>query len=175
MQAMASEGSLEQAEADSLGQLPLETNYTQYDHSGGIAPYFREEVRKQMEVWCRNNSKDHQALNLYTSGLKIYTTLDSKMQLLAEEVMREHMAKLQSDFEKSHGNKAPWNTDKALIEKVARNSATYKSWLAKGLDEKQAWDSMNLKKSVTLKDWGGEFTSQLSSVDSIRHYMKFLY
>ncbi len=174
LKAMANEGSIKMREADSLSQLPLELNYTRYDHSRGIAPYFREEVRKQMEAWCRNNSSSDTTINLYTSGLKIYTTLDSKMQLLAEEVMREHMTGLQSDFERSHGATAPWITDHALIEKVARNSDTYRSWLAKGLDDSQAWDSMNIKRPMTLKDWSGEVITEASSVDSIRHYIKFL-
>ena len=174
LRAMAEEGSLELAEADSLSQLPLELNYTRYDHTRGIAPYFREEVRKQMEVWCRNNSNEDTTINLYTSGLKIYTTLDYKMQLLAEEVMKDHMAKLQQEFEKSYGSRAPWIGDKALIEKVVKKSATYHTWRENGLDEKQAWDSMNIKKTMTLKDWGGEFTTTASSIDSISHYMKFL-
>ncbi len=174
LKAMANEGSIKMREADSLSQLPLELNYTRYDHSRGIAPYFREEVRKQMEAWCRNNSSSDTTINLYTSGLKIYTTLDSKMQLLAEEVMREHMTGLQSDFERNHGATAPWITDHALIEKVARNSDTYRSWLAKGLDDSQAWDSMNIKRPMTLKDWSGEVITEASSVDSIRHYIKFL-
>ena len=172
--AMEDTGALKPEEADSLELLPLMLNYRNYDHSSGIAPYFREEVRQLMEKWCQDNNTSENSYNLYTSGLKIFTTLDFEMQSLAEDVMRKHMSSLQRAFEQSYGTKAPWLTNKALIKKAAINSDAYKNLLEKGLDENQAWDSLNLKKEMTLANWEGELNTTASSLDSIIHYMKFL-
>ncbi len=174
LRAMENTGSLDEEEVDSLIALPLILDYKKYDHNQGLAPYFREEVRKQMEGWCTQRRNEGAEYNLYTSGLKIYTTLDHKMQKMAEEVMKEHLSSLQRDFERSYGNQAPWIKDRSLIEKVVENSDVYRGWLQKGLSSEQAWDSVNVKKTMLLSNWDGEFTTEASSVDSIRHYMKFL-
>ena len=174
LRAMEETGVLEAAQADSLAILPLTLYYQKYDHDSGIAPYFREEVRQLMEQWCQENKSEEKSYNLYTSGLKIYTTLNFNMQTLAEEVMHKHMSSLQSAFERSYGKKAPWLVDKSLIEKVARKSEAYTRLLEKGLSENEAWDSLNLKREMTLVNWEGEFTKPASSLDSLVHYMKFL-
>ncbi len=165
---------LTKAAADSIINLPLGLSYREYDYNAGIAPYFREEVRKQLLKWSASKKEDGKEINIYTSGLKIYTTLDFKMQLLAEKVMASHMRALQASFEKSYGKDTPWNSNKKLIEKTVKNSPVYKKLMANGLDEKQAWDSLSIKRTVTLASWEGDKTARISSIDSIIHYMKFL-
>ena len=174
LESMEEIGKLTEIEADSLQNLPLVLNYTNFDHDEGVAPYFREEVRKIMEAWCERRGREGEEINLYSSGLKIYTTLNYEMQLLAEEAMKEHMSSLQKAFEKSYGRNAPWISNKKLINKVLRSSGVYRQWLDKGLSDENAWDSIQLKKTMTLADWNGPLTSQYSSADSIIHYMKFL-
>lgn len=174
LRAMEESNALETDEADSLAGLPLRLQYQNYDHSSGIAPYFREEVRQLMEKWCEENNTNEKAYNLYTSGLKIYTTLDYEMQSLAEKVMRKHMSALQRAFEKSYGKNAPWLADRSFVDRVAKNSEAYRRLLDKGLNEEQAWDSLNFKREMTLVNWDGEFTKMASSLDSLVHYMKFL-
>src|SRR5690606_21556382 len=112
--------------------------------------------------------------NIYTAGLKIYTTLDYKMQQLAEKSMQEHMEKLQNSFEKSYGKRAPWETDKKLIKRIIERSEPYIKLKNAGLDPKQIMDSLQLKKELTLGDWKGDSTIIASTVDSILHYSKFL-
>ena len=165
---------LSEKAADSLQNLPIALNYTNFDHNEGIAPYFREEVRKYMESWCEDQQKKGRDINLYSSGLKIYTTLNYEMQLMAEEVMKDHMSALQNAFEKSYGKDAPWIRDQELIRKVIRSSQVYKKWRNTGLDDKVAWDSVHRTKELTLEDWNGPITVQASSADSIVHYLKFL-
>ncbi|NNL03223.1 MAG: penicillin-binding protein, partial [Eudoraea sp.] len=118
LNAMAENDFIKTVEKDSLMTLPLNLNYTDYDHNSGLAPYFREEVRKRVVSWCKKQNDQGNSYNIYTSGLKIYTTLDYKMQILAEESMKTHMKGLQRKFEKSYGNSAPWLTNKDLILKV---------------------------------------------------------
>ena len=161
-------------ELDSIVAIPLQLDYRTYDHNEGIAPYFREEVRKQLLTWVKEERKKGKEYNLYTSGLKIYTTLDSKMQILAEEAMKQHMKKLQSDFEKSYGARAPWKKDKKLIKKTIQNSSAYNKWIRTGLSEKQAMDSMSVKKEILLGGWDQEKVQSASTIDSLIHYLKFL-
>ena len=174
LRAMESTGDLTTEEADSLVNLPLELNYKYYDHNQGIAPYFREEVRKHMESWCQLQKEKGNDINLYTSGLKIYTTLDYEQQVLAENVMRRHMSSLQRAFEKSYGSKAPWLSDKALIEKFIRKSAPYQDLLDKGYNHEEAWALLHEKKSMKLMGWDGPINTRASTADSLIHYIKFL-
>ncbi|NAS11835.1 transglycosylase domain-containing protein [Poritiphilus flavus] len=164
---------LAEAEADSIIEKSLVLNYKDYDHSTGIAPYFREELRKRL-LRLKEIKNDDDGLSIYTSGLKIYTTLDYKMQLLAEKTMAAHMSKLQRQFEKSHGNSAPWIRDKGLINRAVKNSGPFKKLISQGLSESEAIDSLSTKKSMVLSSWEGDLSIQASTIDSLRHYMKFL-
>jgi len=174
LNSMSEEGFIKAVENDSLKTLPLTINYRDYDHNHGLAPYFREEVRKQVLNWCDKQNEQGNSYNIYTSGLKIYTTLDYKMQVLAEEAMKIHMKALQKSFEKSYGKSAPWLTNKKLILKTVKRSLAYKNLIRQGLNEQQAWDTLKQKKLMTLSSWEGEKEVEKSSVDSIKHYMKFL-
>ena len=159
---------------DSLCKIPLKLNYRDYESNVGVAPYFREEVRRQLLQWNKIQNDLGHDYNIYTSGLKIYTTLNFNMQQLAEEAMNKHMKELQQIFESGHGKNAPWKTDKKLIEKTVKRSAVYKKLIAAGLDHKTAWDSLSQKREMTLTDREGEKTVQASTIDSIQHYMKLL-
>ncbi|MGY8914357.1 MAG: transglycosylase domain-containing protein [Flavobacteriales bacterium] len=172
--AMAKNSYLTTAQKDSLSGLPTQLDYREFDHNDGIAPYFREEVRKQLLEWVKEQNSNGEEYNIYTSGLKIYTTLDYKMQVLAEESMTEHMKALQQSFEKSYGSNAPWLKDTKLIQKKIQNSPVYKNLERNGLSKEQILDSLKKKHTMTLMDWEGEKTLQASSMDSIQHYMKFL-
>ena len=86
---------------DSLQKLPLGLDVHREDTNDGIATYFREYVRKFMNKWLKTHKKaDGSDYNMYTDGLKIYTTIDSRMQKYAEEAMQEHMSNLQNEFDK---------------------------------------------------------------------------
>ncbi|WKB82024.1 transglycosylase domain-containing protein [Cellulophaga lytica] len=174
MQAMYNNSYLNEKQKDSLIKTPLKLDYRDFNYNDGIAPYFREEVRKQLLKWTKDKNASGENLNIYTSGLKIYTTLNYKMQVLAEEAMQEHMKKLQSDFEKSYGKNAPWLTNKSIINKTVKQSLPYKKLKALNLPEKQILDSLNKKKTMTLATWDKDITIQASTIDSIKHYSKFL-
>ncbi|GGW45051.1 penicillin-binding protein 1A [Arenibacter certesii] len=174
IRAMEKNEYLETKVADSLVLTPLKLDYRDYDHNDGIAPYFREEVRKQLLNWTEEQKGKGQEYNIYTSGLKIYTTLDYKMQLLAEEAMQEHMQNLQNSFEKSYGQNAPWKANKKLIAKIIQRSDAYRKLKTAGLNESQIMDSLGVRKQMTLTNWKGDTTLLASSIDSILHYAKFL-
>ena len=165
---------ISEEEKDSLSGIPLKLNYRDFDYDDGLAPYFREEVRKKMLSWADKQKEEGIDYNIYTSGLKIYTTLDSKMQHFAEEAMVQHMSSLQEKFEKSHGKNAPWLKDNKLVEKLVKRTGAYKKLKEAGLADSQIMDSLAGKRTMTLADWEGEKSVQASVVDSVRHYMKFL-
>lgn len=174
LQAMVNNGFLDAKEKDSLSAIPLKLNYREFEHDVGLAPYFREEVRKKLREWCAIQNKNGKNYNPYTSGLKVYTTLDSKMQQLAEESMAHHMASLQEKFEKSYGKNAPWLKNKGLISKLVKRTEPYQKLKKLGWDDTRIMDSLRKKRAMTLGDWSGEKTVKASTIDSVQHYMKFL-
>ena len=166
---------ISETEYDALKQLDIRLDYRDYDYSSGLAPYFREEVRKQLLEWTKKQNEKGESYNIYTSGLKVFTTLNYKMQQLAEQSMVEHMGRLQSDFEKSYGKSAPWLINKNLIKTVARKSPAYQNLKKNGLSDDEIFDSLQrTKRKMTLKSWDEEKERELSIMDSIQHYMKFL-
>ena len=173
-QAMVNNDFLSDTEKDSLSQIPLKLDYKKYDYNDGLAPYFREEVRKKLLKWTAEEKEKGNVYNIYTNGLKVYTTLDYKMQRIAEKVMQKHMTSLQGQFEKSYGKKAPWRTNTKIIEKAVKATPHYKKLIANGLNAKQAWDSLEQKHTMILADWTGDKTVEASPIDSVKHYMKFL-
>ena len=173
-QAMAKNEFISDKEKDSLSAIPLILNYKKYDNSAGLAPYFREEVRKKLVKWSAAQREKGSDYNIYTDGLKVYTTLNYKMQLAAEKVMQKHMKSLQSQFEKSYGKKAPWLINKKLIEKAVRGTPAYQKLIAEKLSPKAAYDSLKHKGQMTFSSWDGEKTVAASTIDSVQHYMKFL-
>ncbi len=160
---MAKYGFLEASGADSLQLLPLKVDYLPLPHNAGIAPYFREFIRAELDAWCKEHFDDEEeAYNLYTDGLKIYTTIDSRLQLYAEEAMRDHMSKLQKIFEWQ------WEGDN----------------LWKGLSEEQLLinydgehkDGMSAepKRLMDVFTWEGKQQREYNTLDSIRHYLGLL-
>ncbi|TFG75309.1 MAG: penicillin-binding protein, partial [Flavobacteriales bacterium] len=121
LQSMENNDFISTAEMDSLKTLPLVIDYKEFDYNSGVAPYFREEVRKQMIRWSDEQSEKGKNYNIYTDGLKIYTTLNHKMQLMAEAAMKVHMKSLQKQFEAGYGKNAPWNR-KRILERAVHNT-----------------------------------------------------
>ncbi|MGB3144618.1 MAG: transglycosylase domain-containing protein, partial [Maribacter sp.] len=175
LSAMKNNQFLDENELEKLTKEDLELEYREFDYNAGIAPYFREEVRKQMLSWIAEQNEDGADYNIYTSGLKIYTTLNYKMQKVAESTMTEHMKGLQTDFEKSYGKNAPWLKDKKLLQKIATKTNRYKRLKALGLSQIEILDSLtNDKRKMIFTGWDGDTEVTASTMDSIQHYVKFL-
>jgi penicillin-binding protein 1A len=167
-------GYLKADETDSLQQLPLELNYYKITHSTGLATYFREFLRPQLETWCANHTKpDGSPYNLYTDGLKVYTTLDASMQRYAEESMKDHMQSLQKVFD-DHWGKQPWKNNQALLTNAIKRSDRYKALIAQGKSHTQALEVMENKEPMKIFAWGGEETKDMSPIDSVKHYINIL-
>jgi penicillin-binding protein 1A len=170
-------GYLTAKQADSISALPIElkTKFeTPYD---GNANYFKNAVVDYVKKWGDENGYD-----LYTDGLKIYTTIDSRMQEKAEEAMTQRMKQLQNVFEDHWGKQNPWIDENGkeipnFLETVIKRTSRYKSLVAKFPNRPDSVTYYLAKKdSMTVYDWktSGEITKYWSSMDSLDYYKRIL-
>lgn len=154
----------------------LELNYQFYNLDEGLAPYFREQIRKDIvKILDSLPNKNGEKYNIYRDGLIIHTTIDYRMQQLAEEAVKEHMAVLQKKHEASYGKNAPWIKDQELIIDALKRTNAYKKLKEKGLDNKEILASLDEeKKEMELFNYGEKTLVEASTVDSVSHYLKFL-
>ena len=165
-------------ELDSIEALPIQLNYQVQNQNEGLATYFRTVIREDLMRWCKEHGYD-----LWESGLKIYTTIDSHIQKFAEEAMAEHMTKLQSEFVKQWKlrNRNPWVDDetggeiKNFLQNRIKRTETYRNLVAKyGADSDSIKILLNVKKPMTVFSWKGERDTLFSSMDSLNYYKHFL-
>ena len=169
-------------EKERLQSLPIKLNFKLETHKDGTATYFREYLRDYMKKWAEENKKsDGSEYDIYKDGLKIYTTIDSRMQLHAEEAVTAHMANLQEEFFKqSKGNKnAPFVNISAVETQRILNQAMKSSnrWaVMKSMDksEEDIVKSFSEKTKMTVFSWKGEKDTIMTPLDSIRYYKHFL-
>lgn len=153
---------------------PLEIEYQFFSNNGGVAPYFRSQLKKEVEkILDTLKTKNGEPYNIYRDGLQVHTTIDYDMQVLAEEAMQEHMTALQKQFELAHGKNPPWKRKELVIEAL-QQSEQYKSLADAGWSEEKILDSLHRKTDMELFDWGQKKLMTASIADSLQHYMKFL-
>lgn len=186
MNQMVKYGYLSQQKYDSLKTLPLGLVYRPEDHNDGPAPYFREYLRENfMKAWCSNhiNPETNKPYNIYKDGLRIYTTIDSRMQKYAEEAVAEHMTELQKQFTKECKTKknAPfaWNVTKEQIENIMmssmKRSDRYRSLKNAGLSKEEILAEFKKPVAMTVYSLRGDIDTIMSPWDSIRYYKGFLH
>ena len=172
---MARYGFISSPEAEVLKEKPLELSYQRTTFHEGLAPYFREHVKAEVIKWCENNRKpDGSKYNLFTDGLKIYTTLDSKLQQYAERALTRQMALIQKQFFDHWGKSKPWEGNEAIISDAVRRSRRYKQLEEQGLPEKEIMKVFNTRIPMRLFTWDGEKEVEASPLDSIRHHLQYL-
>lgn len=170
-------------ERDSLSAIPLDmSRFKAEDHNTGPAAYFREFIRDELMRWCATHTKpDGTKYNLYKDGLKIYTTIDSRMQDHAEAAVKEHMKVLQKDFfDHWKGRKnAPFafiTEDKIdeIMRQSMKRSDRYRSLKEAGMNQKEIEENFRSPVEMTLFTWNGDSTVTMTPWDSIRYYKHFL-
>ncbi len=148
---------------DSIQKLSIKLDYVPLSHNSGIAPYFREFLRQEVEKWCEKNlinENGENTCNLYTDGLKIYTTIDSRLQNYAEKAMKEHMAYVQDIFDKQWANRDIWKRNPE-IEKILLKQIS-----------KENYSDEPVNREVF--SWKGMSEKKLTSIDSLKYYLQFL-
>ena len=183
-QQMLRNNMLSQKEVDSLQQLPLNIQFNPQSHREGLATYFRAYLRQFMLNWIQENPKpDGEKYNLYLDGLRIYTTLDSRMQTYAENAVREHLSNLQDAFFEQ--NTPKWNptapfldlTEKEverLMDQAMRRSERWRKMKLAGKTEDDIKASFTQETAMKIFSWKGEIDTVMRPIDSIRHYKHFL-
>ncbi|HAH55713.1 MAG TPA: penicillin-binding protein [Flavobacterium sp.] len=179
---MEKEGIITEGQKEKLQALPISLKFKLESHREGTATYFREYLRDYLKKWMEENKKpDGSDYNIYKDGLKIYTTIDSRMQLHAEEAVEKHMANLQEQFfDESKNNKnAPFvNISKAETDRIMNQAmkASYR-WTVMAEMEKSEEEiiaSFSKKTKMKVFTWKGERDTIMTPFDSIRYYKHFL-
>ncbi|MCV9386083.1 transglycosylase domain-containing protein [Reichenbachiella ulvae] len=149
--------------------------YAQGANQQETAAYFLEQVRLKARTLIEKQKKeDGSQYNLYSDGLKIYTTLDLGIQKKAEAALARHMPTIQKSFESNWGNQAPWKVDATFVQHVIRESQVFKNLQKEGLSEAEIMEQLQVKKNMTLFDWSKDKEGSFSSKDSLLYYAKML-
>jgi penicillin-binding protein 1A len=169
-------GYIERAEVrDSLSALPLGLNFSVQDQNEGLAPYFRSVLKQELNEWCKVNGYD-----LAESGLKIYTTIDSRLQRYAEASMKQHMSRLQKAFDHDWAARNPWVDDsgneiKNFASRKIRQSEVYRSLRKKYGDDEDAINmALAAKRPFHIFSWKDSRDTVFSFYDSLQYYNRFL-
>ena len=169
-------------EKDSLQQLNLGLDVHKEGHSEGSATYFRSYLQKYLRKWVKENPKPNgEQYNIFRDGLKIYVTIDSRMQKYAEEAIEEHMSNLQSYFfqEQKTNKTAPfYELEKSeintILERAKKNSDRYKRLKIAGKSKNEIDKIFKKKTKMSVFSWKGNIDTIMSPIDSIRYYKYFL-
>ena len=174
---MMTHNDLTKAEFDSISALPIKLNYSVESNYDGQAKYFREAVADYLKDWCEENGYD-----LYSSGLKIYTTIDTRMQKYAEEAARKQMRQVQRNFDRHWSGQDPWRDENHqviphFIEDIAKRQPSYKMLQQKFPNNPDSITYyLNKPHKVKVFDYEkGTVEKEMSTMDSIRYMVKFMH
>ena len=183
-QQMLRNGLINEEEKDSLSSIPLKITYSPDSHREGMATYFRAYLQEFMKKWTRQNIKsDGTNYNIYRDGLNIYTTIDSRLQGIAEKAVSSHMKNLQDEFfnqnTKTINSKAPFldlrdGEIDTLLERTAYRSERWRKMRNAGFEKEAILASFYKKNSMQVFSWKGEIDTVMTPMDSIRYYKHFL-
>lgn len=166
---------LSQSEVDSLKGLPIQLKYRKLTHTEGPAPYFREFIRHKAEDIVASIKKaDGSAYNIYTDGLKIYTSLNASFQVYAELAVKEHMKRLQETFDKHWKGRELWKKNPKIAINQIRESKAYNCYKDAGFSEIEILEKMKNDHKTTIFTWDGEKIVNMSSLDSVLHHFAMM-
>ena len=168
------------AEAKELKLKPIKLNYKKQDESAGLAPYFREELRGDVKAWCKAhiNPLTNKPYDIYRDGLKIYTTINPRMQLYAEESVARHMPTLQKVLSSQTSLKTGkvWKGFENVLEKAMKNSDRWKNMKEDGFSEADIKKAFNTKTEMKVFAWNAqrEKDTVMTPADSIKYHRQML-
>ena len=170
------------AEANKIKLVPIKLDYEKMNQNTNLAPYFIDVLRNDVRQWCKDhkNPKTGEAYNIYKDGLKIYTTIDPRMQLYAEMAVARHMPNLQKVFngQKNIKDGSVWKTKdgKAILERAMKNSERWRSLSDDGVKEAEIRKSFNVKVPMKVFAWNNkrEKDTTMTPMDSIKYHKQML-
>ena len=168
---MQEQGFLNKEEYNKWIRTPLDIRYRKIDQNTGIAPYFRDYLERV--VLNIINEQHADSVDLYTDGLRIYTSIDSRLQEIAEAALQAHMQVLQNDFVEHWANEDPWKSDPEFFSDKVRNSARYKHLKSLEMSDTKAMEAM--KESIAVFPEKSGTLISMSPLDSIRRNLLSLH
>lgn len=173
---MLRNGLLNRKQYDSLKTLDVEIHFSDESHNSGSAQYFREQLRLQLHRWGKANGYD-----VYRDGLRVYTTIDSRIQAHAEKASADHMKYLQGKFnEHWKGRSKPWEKDLSLRHRVIHSNRYHyyrKKYKKEGkpFGEEEIKEVFSTPRKMKVFSYKGEIDTTMSPMDSINYYQNFLH
>jgi len=173
---------LDEAEAQKLKLKPIQLKYKKMDENAGIAPYFREVLRDEVKKWCRENKnpKTGNPYDIYKDGLKIFTTINPKMQDYAEIAVYRHMQNLQKVFsnQKNIKDGTIWKTKegKAIILSSMKQSERWKTGKEDGMTDEEIKKTFEDKVPMKVFAWNDkrEKDTVMTPLDSIKYHKQIM-
>ncbi|WP_341837769.1 transglycosylase domain-containing protein [Chitinophaga pollutisoli] len=183
---MVDEGYITSAEGEAAKARPIVLRYNKLDHNKGLAPYFREVLRGELKAWCKEHKKpDGTEYNLYRDGLKIYTTINPRMQLYAEEAVAHHLKDLQKSFQQQSNIKSGkiWTGPIASrdLQNFIKDTDRYRSMKEEGASDEDIEKAFNTPTKMKAFGWRSytntdqnEIDTTMTPVDSIKYHRAIL-
>ena len=179
MNKMVNSNYISQDEANALIAKPIVLNYKKLNENAGLAPYFRMELGEEMKAWCKTHIKANgEHYNLYKDGLKIYTTINPKMQLDAEEAVAKHMSYMQKILNSQHDIKSGsvWNGHENVLDAAMQASDRWKNLKQQGLSDDDIKKTFYDKTTMKVFAWNNnrEIDTVMTPYDSIKYCRQML-
>lgn len=176
---MVRNGKVSPAEADVFKKKPINLNYKKLDQNAGIAPYFRDVLRDDLKKWCKENKKANgENYNIYRDGLKVYTTINPRMQLAAEMAVTKHMAVLQSvlNSQPEIKNGKIWKGREKILEAAIKNSDRWRNGKENELSEEEIRATFKVKVPMRVFAYNSKryVDTVMTPIDSIKYHRQML-
>ncbi len=162
-------------DAEKTKALPLSLKYSKTLNQAPLAPYFKEYLRTELQAWFNDNPKeDGSTYNIYTDGLKIYTTINAMLQRYAEKAVSQQMTEVQKQFLAHWGQDGIFKSNPGIVEDAIKRSNRYQKLKEEGLSEDEIITVLQKKVPTRLFSWRGDKEVLMSPIDSIKHHLQFL-
>jgi penicillin-binding protein 1A len=176
---MATQKYISQEQAEQLKAMPVVTNFKKLDENNGLGPYFRMNLGEFMKKWCKEHKKNNgDSYNLYRDGLKIYTTINPRMQYYAEEAVARHMSYLQKEFNQQNNikNGTIWKDFNNLLELAIKQTDRWKKMKAEDMDESEIRKSFDEPINMRIFAYNKNrfIDTTMSPLDSLKYHKQIL-
>jgi penicillin-binding protein 1A len=176
---MATQKYISDEQAEQLKAMPVVTNFKKLDENNGLGPYFRMNLGEFMKKWCKEHKKNNgDNYNLYRDGLKIYTTINPRMQYYAEEAVARHMSYLQKAFNQQNNikNGTIWKDFNNLLELAIKQTDRWKKMKAEDIDESEIRTSFDEPINMRIFAYNKNrfIDTTMSPLDSLKYHKQIL-
>lgn len=176
---MVTNGFISEAEGNAAKASPIQLNFKKVDENNGIAPYFLDVIREELKKWCKENKKsDGENYDLYSDGLKVYTSISPRMQLYAEEAVAKHMPVLQRVLaaQASLKTDAVWKGHENILLSAMKNSDRWDRLKEEGLNDEEIKKTFFVKTKMKVFAWNPqrEKDTIMTPYDSIKYHREML-